>query len=123
MQFPIFTTLRDSLGLAAAETLTEIFGGRELAIPRRCNPRDPLTVLLGVPAATVLIQRYGGKVVRLPQVEWKAGAVLQLRADGMSNARIARLVGMSERQIYRIRARARGSSTSATAQAAAAGGR
>lgn len=124
MQFPIFTTLRDSLGLTAAETLTEIFGGKEIIVPRRLNPRDALTVLIGVPAATVLIQRWGGKVLRLPPVDWRPGAIAQLKADGSSNARIAALVGLSERQVYRVRRTLRDRlSTPAPAQAAAGVGR
>jgi hypothetical protein len=118
MQFPIFPQLRDDLGETAAIALLEAFGGRELAVPRRLNPRDSLTLLIGVPAATVLIQRYGGKVIRLPQIDWRPSAILRLRSDGKPVSRIAALCGISDRQVYRILA-----STPAPAHAAAGAGR
>jgi hypothetical protein len=120
MQFPIFPSLRADLGLTAACALVEMFGGRELAVPRRLHARDPLTLLLGVPATAQLIRRYGGKVVRLPEVDWRREAVLRLRSARKTNEAIAAIVGISERQVYRIRAAA--ASTPAPAHAAAGGG-
>lgn len=90
------------MGEEGTLALLEAHAGVRLYVPR--NPRGwTLVQRIGLEAATALCKAYGGADVLVPSV--KAWRVVRYNAIGHSNADIARLVGLSERTIYRILAR------------------
>jgi Mor family transcriptional regulator len=68
------------LGLNDAIELVRRWGGRELYVPVKVHPGDPLALTLGLEAARLLVQHYGGQRLQLPA---ERNALLDLRNAAM----------------------------------------
>lgn len=102
-------------GKPAAEALQRHYGGTRLYVPTVAVAGDPISAIVGIDAARPIIGEIGGIQVDVPMgftsdrsrhreiVFWASWA-------GARSMAVARLCGISERQVYNIRAalRARG---------------
>ena len=93
------------LGEEATEALCAAFGGQNIVIPRQPRAGDSLERAIGPEEAAVLCAAWGGCRVYIPNLFRRAARdarIARLRADGSSVREIARLEGLSYRQIERI---------------------
>ena len=100
--------IAELIGLPAALTLSRVYGGRRLYVPRRYDPEHPLVKLLGHQAAIRLIDNYGGlEHFDVPMAasltrELRNRAIRRDRARGDSCSTLARRYQMTERTIWTI---------------------
>lgn len=81
------------LGPAAFIRLVETYGGTRLFIPEDGDDKD-ITAEIGEDARRKLADRWGGFHIRVPLA--KEFRARHYRAGGLSNAQIARKLGMTE---------------------------
>lgn len=87
------------LGPAAFLRLVEAYGGVRLFVPET-NDRTELVAEIGNDAVMKLVDRWGGFYIRVPLArEFRAR---QYRAAGLSNAQIARRLGMAETGVNKL---------------------
>lgn len=87
------------LGAEATLALVEMAGGTRIYIPRTATEDCSLAALVGLPAATLLCQAWGGDYLRVPVArEWR---ILILSAQGKTYSEIARTVKCSENTVWR----------------------
>ncbi len=99
----------DLIGLAATLKLVEHFGGRtQLYVPREIEPDHPIVQAIGITAARKLATVYGADALRnIPRC---AEGLRRIRnaeihaRRGESAAALALEYGLTERQIWTIRA-------------------
>lgn len=88
------------IGEEALVRLAERFGGTRLFIPVKMTARHEIARAIGVEPARLLAERLAPDVIRVPLArELRAR---QYRARGMSNARIAVALGMTEGGVERL---------------------
>lgn len=86
--------LVDLIGKTAVIALAEEFGGTRLYIPSRSKACHPITRAVGPEASQVLCDHYSSATIRVPLArELRAQ---RYRDDGLSNARIAVRLGLTE---------------------------
>lgn len=92
------------LGRQAALRLARAFGGARLYVPRSIQQRSPLAVALGIRAARLLSERFGGGTFDVPtaRAEIRKANVLSLAHRGRDVGAIARAVGLSPRRVRTI---------------------
>lgn len=95
----ITAELLDLLGLEAFLALVEAHGGTRLYVPRQAGETQ-IVRDIGPAAASRLVERYGGDYVRVPLA--REHRARRLREEGLSNAQIARRLGMSESGVERL---------------------
>lgn len=86
--------LVDVIGEAGLIALAEAFGGRRLYVPLRVNDRHPITVAIGVEATQRLCHHFAASIIRVPLARELRAA--RYRSEGLSNARIAARLGLTE---------------------------
>ena len=105
--------LAQKVGVETLQQLAAKFGGTRLYIPRRLTSRSDLCGTIGLDAARVVTALFGGERIYIP-IDWKLSLrkhdwreqILVLRAKNLSVSRIARMLGCSERHVYKVIARA-----------------
>ncbi|MEE4153237.1 MAG: hypothetical protein V2I27_03680 [Erythrobacter sp.] len=97
--------LREVLGEEGFVQLCQAFGGTRLYVP--CSVRDGHEIIqaIGVEAARKLVRRFSPTSIRVPLA--KRERVLFYRQQGLSHAKIARLMGMCETGVEKITRQAR----------------
>lgn len=97
------------IGEAAAFRLVEQRGGTPLTVPRRVSGRADfdLVELLGAPAMAALIAELPGQTLQLPKNDsllrqLRHQRVVELRAQGLTQAAAARATGYTVRQVINI---------------------
>lgn len=83
--------------------LAQAFGGTRLSIPQEIDADHEIHAAIGAENATRLADRYAGHVIKVPLAREKRAR--HYRAGGLSNARIARKLGMTETGVEKIFAR------------------
>lgn len=86
------------IGIPQALALIELYGGTRYYVP--ATPNAELVDLIGREAAEKLSQAWKGTYIKVPVA--RAWRVLVYRQQQMSYAVIARKVGCSENQVWRI---------------------
>ncbi|WP_374410645.1 hypothetical protein [Novosphingobium colocasiae] len=82
------------VGEEATVALAETFGGTRLYIPSSAKDGHPITRTIGREAARALCDKFGPAAIRVPLArELRAR---RYRAEGLSNARIAVRLGITE---------------------------
>jgi hypothetical protein len=100
MQDHLSSELIGLLGEAAFVALTERFGGTRLHVPRSIGPEHELAQALGQEAADRLARSYTSATLRIPLArELRAR---HYRAQGLSNAQIARKLGITETGVDKL---------------------
>ena len=105
-----FDELSRLIGTPAAHKLVERYGGRRLNIPSAMPPRHGLAQTIGLAKAKLIARAYGGTWLVVPIgpatfQKKKQNRALVLLADGKTIKDVARLTGLSERTIQRLRAK------------------
>lgn len=82
------------IGEAATIALAEQFGGTRLYVPMRTKDTHPIARAIGRHAAVILCGHYGPSTIRIPLLrEMRAK---HYRNNGLSNAKIAVCLGLTE---------------------------
>lgn len=97
---PFIAELLDLLGEEAFVKLCQAFGGTRLYVPREAPIGHEIYEAIGKIAAHQLVERFSPGAIRVPLA--KRERVLFYRQQGLSHAKIARLVGMGETSVDRI---------------------
>ncbi|MFV0642938.1 MAG: hypothetical protein ACK5NN_00305 [Sphingomonadaceae bacterium] len=92
--------LLELLGREAFFRLAEEFGGTRLYVPQIMSVGHEISQAIGLAPAEALSARYAPAVLRIPLAREQRAR--HYRAQGFSNARIARKLGMSESGIDRL---------------------
>ena len=94
----------ETLGLPAAVTLIRHFGGQEVKFPTRPHDDHPIIKALGGEIGYALCKFLGGQMIYVPlaRPQRLRAEVLRLQAAGHDRARIARMLGISQRHVRRI---------------------
>jgi hypothetical protein len=107
----ILGEIADSVGPGAALALAQVAGGRTVYIPSRTNLSAThwLVQALGYEAAALVAEAFGGGDLKLPLGPTGAQAALKasvdnLIAQGLSAAKIAAKIGVTQRTVERRRA-------------------
>lgn len=100
--------IRAELGEKMAHLLTNHFSGRRIQIPSFCDETCTLTAALGINAARILSERFGGGVIDVPTgSEHRRREIARLRRQGKNPAAIARQVGCTQRYVCDVLAEQR----------------
>jgi len=103
MSEPLSGPLLNLLGEAGFIALVEAFGGTRLYVPTTIAQDDEIAQAIGIDAAHKLSRRYAPSTLRVPLArELRAR---HYRANGLSNARIARKLGVTEPSVNKMFAR------------------
>lgn len=96
-------------GEAAALKLAAEAGGTRRYVPKRPSAGGCLAQLVGLDAAIVIARLYGGEQIEIPMAaQWsRLREAAALVAEGLSEAKIARRMRMTERNVRYIKAKLR----------------
>jgi len=86
--------LKTLLGTRAFVALAEAFGGTRLYVPQTIGSDHAIAQAVGEAPARRLSERFAPDTIRVPLA--REDRAMQYRADGLSNAAIARRLGMTE---------------------------
>lgn len=107
---PILQQMVSLVGLAHTLTIVEHWGGLRLYVPRDVTEDHALAKRIGIEAARLLAEHYGEDRWPIPKALRALRAVrdhhIVTNPDGLSVYDLVRRFGLTERQIYKIRARA-----------------
>lgn len=92
------------LGEAAFVALAEAFGGTRLYVPTNLTAKHEIAQAIGIEAARKLSSRLAPDQVRVPLAREQRAR--HYRAMGLSNAKIARKLGITESGVNRLFQRA-----------------
>lgn len=88
------------LGEEGFVALAQAFGGTRLVVPYKLDEEHEITKAIGMARATRLSRRYAPDQLRIPLArELRA---LHYRAKGLSNAQIARKLGITETGVDKL---------------------
>lgn len=97
-----YEALIDLIGSESAERLCVARGGRGIYVPHNPGPNCPLVQAVGVDAALILADRYGGTPLTLPATPLKRARIRALKAEGNAVSEIARLCMCTARFVYKV---------------------
>lgn len=102
--------LVEIIGLSAALKIVEIRGGIRLSVPTRVKPEHWLVPHIGLEALKKLVDYYKGEEIEIDRcvkalLAIKEQQILQESANGISNAKLARKYGYTERGMRKLRRR------------------
>ena len=98
-----YQSASDLLGLLGEEAylkLCEEFGGTRVYVPKRLPDNNVLVAAIGMDAMRKLMDTYAPAAIRVPLA--KAERARWYRAQGLSNARIGRKLGMTESGVEQL---------------------
>ncbi|MDX2094344.1 MAG: helix-turn-helix domain-containing protein [Alphaproteobacteria bacterium] len=93
------------LALIGDEKLAQLsldFGGAVISIPLKVGENSPIAYSIGLPAAQMLSDIWGGMQFTVPLGVGKTERILRLISEGRPINKITRIVGVSRSTIYRI---------------------
>lgn len=90
----------DWLGETELVSLAEAFGGTRLYIPKTVFPDHPLAKAIGFDKAKQLSSELEGSLIRVPLM--KGIRATYYRRQGLSHAKIALSLGMTETSVERL---------------------
>ena len=99
------------IGFRATTRLVGVFGPGKLLIPVAPHPDHAITLAIGDSAMRRLVAEWGGQVLELcmnadDDHTWLVRGVAAMLKAGMPAKRIAGIVGLTERQVRRLRCEA-----------------
>lgn len=92
--------LVELIGEAAFVRLAEAFGGTRLYVPAKMAADHPIVAAVGKDAAILMVERLAPDVIKVPLA--REVRARHYRARGLSNARIASALGITERGVERL---------------------
>jgi hypothetical protein len=99
-QRPFTADLMAILGEEAFLRLAEHFGGTRLYVPTTMREDSEIVKAIGMDAARRLASMFAPTAIRVPLA--RRERALRLRRQGLSNARIARVLGMTETGVEKL---------------------
>jgi Mor family transcriptional regulator len=95
------------VGLGDAIELVRRWGGRELYVPVKVQPGDPLALTLGLDTARKLVDTYGGQRLQLPAernalLELRNAAIVAAHQAGKSTEQIGLEFGLTRQAVNLI---------------------
>lgn len=103
MNDALSNSLKALLGEACFVALAQAFGGTRLYVPRAIAADHEIAQAIGLDAARLLSKRYSPDTIRVPLARNERAR--HYRALGMTNAQIARKLGMAETGVDKLFAR------------------
>ncbi len=94
--------LVELIGYAAAERLSVARGGRGIAVPHNPGPNSPLVAIVGMGAAAILADTFGGDEVMVASGPGIRAEVRRMRAEGMAVSAIAATLRRTERFVFKV---------------------
>lgn len=99
--------IADIVGAPAALKIAERWGGTRLYIPEQPGEDHDLSILIGIKAARALGEAYAGERIEIPKADsWgramRDRIILESRANGQSQASVARAHRLTERHVRNI---------------------
>jgi len=99
--------IADIIGVPGALKVAERWGGVRLYIPMVPDEDHDLAKLIGIESASRLCEAYAGERIEIPKADcWgraiKHKLILAARANGESQAKVARAHGYTERHVRNI---------------------
>lgn len=103
----IVKELAKAVGLGDAIEVCRRWGGRELYVPVKVGPGDPLALTLGLETARKLVAALGGQRVRLPAernalLDLRNAAIVRDHAGGLSHEQIGLRYGITRATVSHI---------------------
>lgn len=95
--------IEELIGEEALVRLAEAFGGTRLFVPVKMTLRHEIAKAIGIDAARQLSERLAPDVIKVPLAREQRAR--HYRGQGLSNAAIARKLGMTESGVERLFAR------------------
>jgi len=89
-----------SIGAGAVLALIEADGGSRVFVPKQPDQATPLSRAIGLDAARVLAAEWGGDYLSVPLA--RAWRVRVYRAEGATQRAIARRLGITEGQVWKL---------------------
>lgn len=97
---PVDAALVRMIGALPALKLLEAYGGLTLDVPRAVDRGTKLPEIVGLEAAKILVEQYGGGRMQVPLARaWRACVYRQ--RDGLSISEIARRLSATDRTVKR----------------------
>jgi Mor transcription activator family len=101
--------LAQNVGVEALQQLAAKFGGTRPYVPHALVSPSDLCSVVGVDAARQMVAIFAGERIYIP-IDWELSLrkrnwreqILVLRAKKLSVSRIARMLGCSERHVYKV---------------------
>ena len=108
-ELPVVDNIARIIGAGATSRLISTFGGGRVYIARRPGPGDAVARVIGGEAANLLGTVFGGERVWLRNDvgHLTRKKIALMRRHGMSVARIARRLQLSDRYVYKVLAELR----------------
>jgi DNA-binding transcriptional regulator LsrR (DeoR family) len=92
--------LQALIGEDAFLRLAEAFGGTRLFVPTTITAKHEIAKAIGLDAAKALSARLAPDVIIVPLA--REQRAMQYRAQGMSNAKVARALGITEKAVEKL---------------------
>lgn len=93
------------LALIGEEKLAQLsmdFGGSVVSIPQKAGENSPLAFSIGIVAAQMLSDIWGGMSFAVPLRPGKTERILRMLKDKQSINSICRIIGVSRAEVYRV---------------------
>jgi Mor family transcriptional regulator len=107
---PMVMHIEAAIGVGPTARLLSSFGGRRIYVPSAPRAGERLVGAIGMASARKLGAIFGGERIWLPKAEQntiKSTRIRRMRRRGMSVSQIARIVGCSDRHVWKVLAAAR----------------
>jgi len=96
----------DLIGLEPTLRLLEVYGGRNVYIPKKVRENHPIAQVAGPEALEKLAAEFGGLALQFPMAAWAQAKarnrVIRAKRTAASGSELARDFKLSERQIWKI---------------------
>jgi len=96
----------DLIGLEPTLKLLQVYGGRNVYIPKKARDNHPIARIAGREALEKLAAEFGGLALQFPMAAWAQSKarnrVIRAKRTSASGSELARDFKLSERQIWKI---------------------
>jgi len=103
----VLRELSDAVGFGAAIEIARRWGGRELRVPVKVGPGDPLALALGLETARKLVAVFGAQILQLPVernalLDLRNAAIVRMASDGTSQEKIGLEFGLTRQAVAHV---------------------
>lgn len=103
----VLRELSNAIGLPDTLEIVRRWGGRDLYVPVKVEPRDPLALTIGLESARRLVKFYGGQQLQLPAernalLDLRNAAIVEEAAGGASHEQIGLRYGLTRQAVSHI---------------------
>ena len=103
----VLRELSDAVGFGPAIEIARRWGGRELRVPVKVGPGDPLALALGLETARKLVAAFGAQILQLPVernalLDLRNAAIVRMAAEGTSQEKIGLEFGLTRQAVAHV---------------------